>query len=134
MFVEENEAEMVRKAKSFPEIARITESSEYIAGGAVNSHSDSVTYTCDKENGKYYAIHEEYDDLCDTGDPYVCDTTYEEIIKELVDAQKHENSFSDVYAGNVDAIEDDVVHSQINDEQLKMIVEEKLAELVPEKE
>ena len=134
MFVEENEAEMVKKAKSFPEIARITQSSEYIAGGAVNAHSDSVTYTCDKENGKYYAIHEEYDDLCDTDDPYVCDTTYDEIINELVDAEKHKNSFSDVYTGNVDAIEDDVVCSQINDEQLKMIVEEKLAELVPEKE
>ncbi len=132
---EEDENErLVREAKSFPKIAEITQSSEYIAGGAVNSHSDSVTYTYDKENGKYYAIHEEYDDICDTDDPYVCDTTYDEIINELVDAEKHESSFSDVYAGNVADIEEDVVRSFVYDEQLRMIVEEKLAELAPGKE
>ncbi|MBR3517921.1 MAG: hypothetical protein IKO10_16585 [Lachnospiraceae bacterium] len=130
---DENE-QLVKKAKSFPKIAEITQSSEYIAGGAVNSHSDSVTYTCDKENGKYYAIHEEYDDICDTDDPYVCDITYDEIVNELVDAEKHENSFSDVYAGSVADIEDDVVRSHIYDEQVKMIVEEKLTELTPGKE
>ena len=130
---DENE-QLVKKAKSFPKIAEITQSSEYIAGGAVNSHSDSVTYTCDKENGKYYAIHEEYDDICDTDDPYVCDITYDEIVNELVDAEKHENSFSDVYAGSVADIEDDVVRSHIYDEQGKMIVEEKLTELTPGKE
>ena len=98
-------------------IADISASYDYIAGGTVCTHTDKTEYF--KRGDAYFVRESEYDDLCDTNDPYEYNVTYEDILKNVKDNMGHETKYRDIYSGSYDAICEDARNVTIYDDKLR---------------
>jgi len=131
----EEEAEIERKialdkAKNQPELAKIVHSSERVAGGMAARHEDITTYTLHEDSDKVYVIKEETDDLCDCADPYFYEISFDQMIEELAEASRNAKAtYTDLYSGCYDVIEDDCLSCDIRDISVLDAVKSKMKEV-----
>lgn len=104
------------------EIGSITCSSEYLAGGDIAQRGYTSTYY--RIGDKYYEDYFSFDDYGEGDEePVRYEVEREEIVKAFAEAYVHENTYTDIYAGNLDALADESVSYEIRDEQIQKEVE-----------
>ncbi len=104
------------------EIGSITCSSEYLAGGDIAQRGYTSTYY--RIGDKYYEDYFSFDDYGEGDEePVRYETEREKIVKAFAEAYVHENTYTDIYAGNLDALADESVSYEIRDEQIQKEVE-----------
>lgn len=104
------------------EIGSITCSSEYLAGGDIAQNGYTSTYY--RIGDKYYEDYVNFDDYGEGDEePVRYEVEREEIVKAFAEAYIHENTYTDVYAGNLDALANESVSYEIRDEQIQKEVE-----------
>lgn len=103
-------------------IGSITCSSEYLAGGDIAQRGYTSTYY--RIGEKYYEDYFSFDDYGEGDEePVRYEVEREEIVKAFAEAHIHENTYTDIYAGNLDALADESVSYEIRDEQIQKEVE-----------
>lgn len=114
---EMQEQETEKIAGTMETLGFIKSFSEYIAAGALGTHSETSTYG--KIDGKYYVVESEYDDYADTRMDRHHEVDYKDIVKDFAQAIKHENKYQPIYSGSVDSLVEDGVEFYIKDEKLR---------------
>ena len=122
---------LMQSAKDGEEIASVTYTHERVGGGTVLSDATVYTYSYNEEEDKYYCIKSKHTDLdWEYHEPYAYEVKYKDIVKKLVEATMHENTYTDVYSGCYDAIKDNHISYSIYDDGLEADVEKAVNEKI----